>query len=111
MAVQDNQLRHNQLQAALKSRHVSMIAIGGIIGAGLFVGSSSSIAQVGPAVVMSYGLAGLVVLMVMRMMAEMAALRPGLGAVTELVRNVRGPRAGFVCGWLYWYFWVIVVPI
>lgn len=101
----------NQLQAALKSRHVSMIAIGGIIGAGLFVGSSSSIAQVGPAVVMSYGLAGLVVLMVMRMMAEMAALRPGLGAFTELVREVLGPRAGFVCGWLYWYFWVIVVPI
>ncbi|MEL0250868.1 MAG: amino acid permease, partial [Novosphingobium sp.] len=52
------------LEAALHARHVAMIAIGGIIGAGLFVGSSTSIAQIGPAVVVSYGLAGLVILMI-----------------------------------------------
>lgn len=99
------------LSTALKSRHVSMIAIGGIIGAGLFVGSSTSIARVGPAVIVSYGIAGLVILMVMRMLSEMASQHPGAGSFTELVRIGLGHRAGFVCGWLYWYFWVVVVAI
>lgn len=88
-----------------------MIAIGGIIGAGLFVGSSTSISQVGPAVIVSYAIAGLVILMVMRMLSEMASLMPGAGSFTELVRASLGDRAGFICGWLYWYFWVIVVAI
>lgn len=101
----------SRLSHSLKSRHVSMIAIGGIIGAGLFVGSSTSISQVGPAVIVSYGIAGLVILMVMRMLSEMASLMPGAGSFTELVRASLGERAGFVCGWLYWYFWVIVVAI
>jgi len=99
------------LSHSLKSRHVSMIAIGGIIGAGLFVGSSTSISQVGPAVIVSYAIAGLVILMVMRMLSEMAILLPGAGSFTELVRASLGHRAGFVCGWLYWYFWVVVVAI
>lgn len=99
------------LDAALHARHVAMIAIGGIIGAGLFVGSSTSIAQIGPAVVVSYGLAGLVILMIMRMLSEMAMLHPGAGSFTEHVRIGLGPLAGFIAGWLYWYFWVIVVPI
>jgi L-asparagine transporter-like permease len=100
-----------RLSHSLKSRHVSMIAIGGIIGAGLFVGSSTSISQVGPGVVVSYAIAGLVILMVMRMLSEMASLLPGAGSFTELVRASLGDRAGFVCGWLYWYFWVVVVAI
>jgi GABA permease len=88
-----------------------MIAIGGIVGAGLFVGSSTSIAQVGPAVIVSYAIAGLVILMVMRMLSEMASQHPGSGSFTELVRMGLGHRAGFICGWLYWYFWVVVVAI
>jgi GABA permease len=99
------------LSHSLHSRHVSMIAIGGIIGAGLFVGSSTSINAVGPAVIVSYAAAGLVILLVMRMLSEMASLYPGAGSFTELVRIGLGHRAGFVCGWLYWYFWVVVVAI
>ena len=99
------------LSHSLHSRHVSMIAIGGIIGAGLFVGSSTSIHAVGPAVIVSYTLAGLVILMIMRMLSELASLHPGAGSFTELVRIGLGDRAGFVCGWLYWYFWVVVVAI
>ena len=68
------------LGRSLKSRHVSMIAIGGIIGAGLFVGSSTSIATVGPAVVISYAIAGLLVLLVMRILSEMAISEPGVGS-------------------------------
>jgi L-asparagine transporter-like permease len=88
-----------------------MISIGGIIGAGLFVGSSAGIAAIGPAVVVCYALAGAVVLMVMRMLAEMATATPGLGSFTEYVRLGLGDWAGFVSGWLYWYFWVVVVAI
>jgi L-asparagine transporter-like permease len=88
-----------------------MISIGGIIGAGLFVGSSAGIATVGPAILASYVLAGAVVLIVMRMLAEMATATPGLGAFTEYIRLGLGPWAGFVSGWLYWYFWVVVVAI
>lgn len=88
-----------------------MISIGGIIGAGLFVGSSAAIASVGPAVILSYTLAGAVVLMVMRMLSEMAAATPGIGSFTEYVRLGLGNWAGFLSGWLYWYFWVVVVAI
>ncbi|HWK75666.1 MAG TPA: amino acid permease [Povalibacter sp.] len=100
-----------ELSKSLRSRHITMISIGGIIGAGLFVGSSAAIATVGPAVILSYLLAGLVVLMVMRMLSEMAMASPGLGSFTEYIRLGLGDWAGFVSGWLYWYFWVVVVAI
>ncbi|HEY3731798.1 MAG TPA: amino acid permease [Steroidobacteraceae bacterium] len=88
-----------------------MISIGGIIGAGLFVSSSAAIAATGPAVVLSYLLAGVLILLVMRMLGEMAVAHPGISAFTEFARAGLGPWAGFVCGWLYWYFWIIVVPV
>ncbi len=97
------------ISRSLKARHVEMIAIGGIIGAGLFVGSSASIHNVGPAVVLSYLLAGVVILFVMRMLSEMAVAQPHIGAFTEFTRSGLGAWAGFVTGWLYWYFWAIVV--
>ncbi|MFA7388419.1 MAG: amino acid permease [Thiohalobacteraceae bacterium] len=111
MEVHHEEEAHGRLSHALESRHVSMIAIGGIIGAGLFVGSSTAIAWTGPAVVLSYAIAGLIILLVMRMLSEMASLHPGAGSFTELVRIGLGERAGFICGWLYWYFWVVVVAI
>jgi gamma-aminobutyrate permease len=113
MASQDTALDRNvpTLGRGLRSRHVTMISIGGIIGAGLFVGSSAGIATVGPAILVSYLLAGAVVLVVMRMLAEMATAAPGLGSFTEYIRLGLGPWAGFVSGWLYWYFWVVVVAI
>jgi GABA permease len=100
-----------ELSKSLKSRHVSMIAIGGIIGAGLFVGSSTSIHTVGPAVVVSYAIAGAIILLVMRMLSEMAVAVPGVQSFPEFARIGLGPLAGFLSGWLYWYFWVVVVAI
>lgn len=96
---------------SLKSRHVAMIAIGGIIGAGLFVGSSTSIATVGPAVILSYAIAGLIVILVMRMLSEMAMAVPSVRSFPEFARYGLGHWAGFLSGWLYWYFWVVVVAI
>jgi gamma-aminobutyrate permease len=99
------------LGKSLKSRHVAMIAIGGIIGAGLFVGSSSAIHDIGPAAVLSYAIAGAVVLMVMRMLSEMAVALPGIQSFPEFARAGLGHWAGFLSGWLYWYFWVVVVAV
>ncbi|BAO91619.1 amino acid permease [Caballeronia cordobensis] len=100
-----------KLGSALRQRHVTMIALGGIIGAGLFVGSSATLATVGPAACVSYLVAGVVVLMVMRMLGEMALAVPGVGSFTEYARIGLGNWAGFTSGWLYWYFWVIVVAV
>src|ERR1700720_4645517 len=102
--------RH-QLSRSLKSRHLAMISIGGIIGAGLFVGSSTSIIAAGPAVFISYAVTGLLILLVMRMLGEMATALPNVRSFTEFARCGLGDGAGFVVGWLYWYFWVIVVPV
>jgi L-asparagine transporter-like permease len=88
-----------------------MITIGGIIGAGLFVGSSTAIATIGPAAILSYALSGLVILSIMRMLSELASAYPGTGSFTEFARLGLGNWAGFTAGWLYWYFWVVVVPI
>lgn len=99
------------LSQVLARRHISMISIGGIIGAGLFVGSSAAIAAAGPAIVLSYLLAGAIILLVMRMLGEMAVALPGVRAFTEFTREGLGPGAGFVVGWLYWYFWIVVVPV
>jgi GABA permease len=101
----------SRLSKTLKARHLAMISIGGIIGAGVFVGSSAAIAQIGPAVVLSYLSAGIIVFAVIKILARMALDQPGLGAFTEYVRVALGDGAGFITGWMYWYFWVIVVGI
>jgi len=97
------------LTKSLRSRHVAMISIGGIIGGGLFVNSMVAIANIGPAVIVSYLVTGAIVFLVMRMLAEMAMAYPDTGAFTEFSRRGLGNLAGFTSGWLYWYFWVVVV--
>jgi GABA permease len=102
---------HNALSRSLRPRHVAMITIGGIIGAGLFVGSSVAIAAAGPAIIVSYALTGLLVLLIMRMLGEMAVDMPQVRSFTEFTRAALGNWAGFSVGWLYWYFWVVVIPV
>ncbi|MFD7297670.1 amino acid permease [Streptomyces sp. NPDC059897] len=99
------------LKAGLKNRHLSMIAIGGVIGAGLFVGSSSGIAAAGPAILVSYALVGAMVVFVMRMLGEMAAARPSSGSFSAYADQALGRWAGFSIGWLYWFFWVVVLAV
>ncbi len=101
----------HELSRSLKGRHLTMISIGGIIGAGLFIGSSTTIQAGGPAAFISYGITGLLLLMVMRMLGEMTTAMPQVRSFTEFARAGLGDGAGFVVGWLYWYFWVLVVPV
>jgi GABA permease len=100
---------HTLHKGGLRQRHLTMIALGGIIGASLFVGSGSVIHTAGPAAVLSYALGGVLVIFVMRMLGEMATAKPTLGSFMEYAREALGERAGFIVGWLYWYFWVGVV--
>ena len=97
------------LKKALSQRQLTMIAIGGVIGAGLFVGSGVVIKDTGPGAFITYALAGVLIIMVMRMLAEMAVANPSTGSFADYARNALGNWAGFSVGWLYWYFWVIVV--
>ncbi|MGE7954993.1 amino acid permease [Pseudomonas sp. NPDC089530] len=101
----------SQLAQGFKPRHVTMLSIAGIIGAGLFVGSGHAIAAAGPAVMLAYLFSGLLVVLVMRMLGEMAVAHPDTGSFSTYADQAIGPWAGFTIGWLYWWFWVLVIPI
>ncbi|MDL9947607.1 amino acid permease [Gordonia sp. ABSL11-1] len=100
-----------QLGSGLKPRHITMISIAGVIGAGLFVGSANAIEKAGPAVLISYALAGSLVVLVMRMLGEMATSSPDTGSFSVYADRALGRWAGFSVGWLYWWFWVLVIPV
>lgn len=100
-----------QLAQGFKPRHVTMLSIAGIIGAGLFVGSGHAIAAAGPAAILAYILSGILVILVMRMLGEMAVARPDTGSFSTYADQAIGPWAGFTIGWMYWWFWVLVIPI
>src|SRR5690349_13287800 len=100
----------SDLSTGLKNRHLTMISIAGVIGAGLFVGSATAIADAGPAVLLSYLAAGTLVVLVMRMLGEMATANPDTGSFSTYADRAMGRWAGFSVGWLYWWFWVLVIP-
>lgn len=99
------------LARSLKTRHMTMIAIGGAIGAGLFVGSGAVIQTAGPAAIISYCLAGALVLCSLRMLGEMVVAKPKAGSFADYARIGIGPWAGFTIGWLYWYYYVIIIAV
>ena len=107
----NDQQQESGLQHGLKQRHMTMIAIGGVIGAGLFVGSGVVVNSTGPAVIASFLITGALVILVMRMLGEMAVAYPAVGGFYEYSRLALGNLAGFLTGWMYWYFWVIVVAL
>ncbi|WP_428934576.1 amino acid permease [Streptomyces sp. ACT015] len=99
------------LPHGLKQRHLSMIALGGVIGAGLFVGSGAGIAAAGPSVVVAYALSGLLVMLVMRMLGEMSAAHPSSGSFSAHAERAFGPWAGFTAGWAFWVLLCTVVGL
>ncbi|MGO1661749.1 MAG: amino acid permease [Canibacter sp.] len=101
----------DKLQSTLKPRHLTMIAFGGLIGAGILVASSTAILSAGPGVILGYVMAGTVLVLVMRMLGEMASASPETGSFSAYANRFIGPWAGLSIGWLYWWFWVVVVGI
>lgn len=97
--------------AALSQRHLSMIGLGGAIGAGLFVGSGAGIAVAGPGILISFLAAGLLAVLVMRMMGEMSVAFPSSGSFSAHAERALGSWAGFTIGWLYWILIAVVLAI
>ncbi|WP_069743823.1 amino acid permease [Streptomyces sp. EN23] len=99
------------LAHGLKQRHLTMLGLGGVIGAGLFVGSGAGIAVAGPAIVVSYLIAGALAMLVMRMLGEMSAAMPASGSFSVHAERALGRWAGFSVGWLYWFLLVVVLAV
>jgi GABA permease len=110
-------VKSSGLRHGLQQRHMTMIALGGVIGAGLFVGSGVVVQSTGPAAVVSFIITGVLVVLIMRMLGEMAVALPAVGSFYEYARLAwsdrpqLGEMAGFLTGWMYWYFWVMVVAM
>ncbi|MFV8380541.1 amino acid permease [Corynebacterium hindlerae] len=93
----------------LKTRHLTMMGLGSAIGAGLFLGTGVGIQLAGPAVLLAYIAAGIIVIFVMQMLGEMAAARPASGSFSTYAEMAFGHWAGFTLGWLYWFMLVMVM--
>lgn len=107
MSIQENQ---KELKQGLSGRHVQFIALAGMIGTGIFKGSAETLQKAGPAVVFAYLAGGLLLLIVMTALAEMALAHPKHN-VQMLIHKAMGSRSAFVTGWLYWVNWVIVTTV
>ncbi|NIH87098.1 amino acid permease [Amycolatopsis granulosa] len=101
--------RSGSRRERLKNRHVTLLAIGGCIGASLFVGIGEVVRSAGAGAILSYVIGGVIVFFVMRMLGEMATARPDLGSFVDYARESLGAWAGFSVGWMYWYFFVGVI--
>lgn len=97
------------LAHSLRRRHMALIAIGGSVGAGLFIGSGAVIQTAGPAAVLSYALAGALVFLTLRALGEMVVSVPAGGSFSDYARLAFGPRAGFTIGWVYWWMYAVLV--
>ena len=95
------------LHRGLGQRQIEMIAIGGCIGTGLFMGSGKTISAAGPAVILLYAVTGLMLYFVMRAMGELLLHNLDYKSFVDFSEDILGPRAGFFVGWSYWFAWIV----
>ncbi len=102
----------NELQRSMKSRHLFMIALGGVIGTGLFLGSGFTISQAGPlGAIAAYIIGGFLMYLVMLCLGELAVAMPVAGSFQAYATKFLGPSTGFMIGWLYWFSWANTVGL
>lgn len=99
----------HDLKRTLQARHIQMIAIGGAIGVGLFLGSGEAIAMAGPSLIVAYAFAGAMLMLMMRALGELILHRPVSGSFVVYAKEFIGPWAGYATGWAYWLMWVSIV--
>ena len=102
------QTEQTGLQRHLKVRHIRLMALGSTIGVGLFLGSASAIQIAGPSILLGYLLAGIVAFIVLRTLGEMAVHEPVAGSFAAYANTYIGPLAGYMVGWGYWTYWIVV---
>jgi arginine/ornithine permease len=101
-----------QLQRSMKSRHLFMISLGGVIGTGLFLGSGLTINQAGPGgAIAAYLFGGLVMYLVMVCLGELSVSMPVTGSFQTYATKYIGPGTGFTIGWMYWLSWATTVGL
>ncbi|QKZ05786.1 MULTISPECIES: amino acid permease [Pseudomonas] len=98
----------SSLHRGLKNRHIQLIALGGAIGTGLFLGIAQTITMAGPSAILGYAIAGIVAFMIMRQLGEMVVEEPVSGSFSHFAHRYWGPFAGFMSGWNYWVLYVLV---
>jgi D-serine/D-alanine/glycine transporter len=91
--------KEEELHRGLKNRHIQLIAIGGAIGTGLFLGAGKSIHLTGPSIMINYALIGIMLFFMMRALGEMLLYNPTSGSFTHFAESFIGPWAGFITGW------------
>lgn len=96
------------LHRGLKNRHIQLIALGGAVGTGLFLGSASVIQSAGPGVILGYAIAGFIAFLIMRQLGEMVVEEPVAGSFSHFAYKYWGNFAGFASGWNYWVLYVLV---
>ena len=96
------------LKRSLQPRHIRLMALGSTIGVGLFLGSATAIQLAGPSIILGYILAGLVAFIVLRALGEMAVHEPVSGSFSHYAARYIGPLAGYLVGWGYWTYWIVV---
>lgn len=100
-----------KLQHPLKNRHIQMIALGGVIGTGLFFGAAKSIQSTGPSIILSYILGGLVIYIIMRALGEMTVHHPSSGSFSDYANRYINSYAGFIAGWTAWFEYTVVCMV
>lgn len=100
-------MEQQELKRDLKNRHVQLIAIGGTIGTGLFLGSGKAIALAGPSIIFAYLIVGIAIFFVMRALGELLLSKGGYASFTEFATEYLGDWAGYVTGWTYWFCWIM----
>lgn len=96
-----------KLQRELSNRHIQLIAIGGAIGTGLFLGAGQTIALTGPSILLTYIIIGFMLFMFMRGLGEIIIQNTEFKSFADVTNTYIGPFAGFVTGWTYWFCWII----
>ena len=96
------------LKRSLKNRHIQLIAMGGAIGTGLFLGSAHIIQSAGPSIILGYAIGGLIAFLIMRQLGEMIVEEPVAGSFSHLAYKYWGRFAGFLTGWNYWVVYLLV---
>lgn len=104
----EGQQHGEQLKRGLKNRHIQLIALGGAIGTGLFLGSASVIQSAGPGIILGYAIAGFIAFLIMRQLGEMVVEEPVAGSFSHFAYKYWGSFAGFASGWNYWVLYVLV---
>jgi AAT family amino acid transporter len=99
----------SHLSRNLRNRHIQLIALGGTIGVGLFLGSAQAIHNAGPGILLTYVVGGIAIFFIMRALGELLTYRPVAGSFATYADEFCGPFAGFVTGWSYWFMWIATV--